>query len=384
MANTNTQVITQTEESTSAPLTAASIRAQVNLIQGVMKEVMQDGQHYGLIPGCGKKPSLLKPGAEKLSLTFRLRPVMGDGDIDVLDMGNGHREYRIRCHILNYGGVEMATGVGSASTMESKFRYRNVADYELTDQPIPKDAKEKKIEYRKQGFGMKLVDGVWAWVKYGDSEKTETPDIADVYNTVLKMGKKRAYVDGILSATAASDIFTQDLEDIVENGGTTQAKPAQSEPARPQIPQRKSVQEDEAANEALKALAAKKSAEFHQSETANNPHEMAPPAPKAPPAKAQTPPNDDKPLTATGFIEKVHPANAGGYKTYELHGVKGPNGWNKLFATKDLTVIETLEARVATGNEVCLEYTESPWTKGNRSGMNYSITGVAATPEVPY
>ena len=45
------------------PLTADKIKAQVALIQDVMKSVMKDGEHYGVIPGCGKKPSLLKPGA---------------------------------------------------------------------------------------------------------------------------------------------------------------------------------------------------------------------------------------------------------------------------------------------------------------------------------
>jgi hypothetical protein len=33
-------------------------------------------------------------------------------------------------------------------------------------------------------------------------------------NTVLKMAKKRAQIDAVLTATAASAIFTQDLEDI--------------------------------------------------------------------------------------------------------------------------------------------------------------------------
>jgi hypothetical protein len=36
-------------------LTAADIRAQVNLMQDVMAEVMRDGVHYGRIPGCGEK-----------------------------------------------------------------------------------------------------------------------------------------------------------------------------------------------------------------------------------------------------------------------------------------------------------------------------------------
>ncbi len=50
--------------------------------------------------------------------------------------------------------------------------------------------------------------------------RKENPDIADTYNTVLKMAKKRAFVDASLTATAASDIFTQDVEDMdIGTGG---------------------------------------------------------------------------------------------------------------------------------------------------------------------
>jgi len=125
--------------------------------------------------------------------------------------------------------------------MESKYRYRNASDYDITGDEIPADAKEKKDEYRRQGFGMKKIDGVWEWVKYKSDGKVENPDIADTYNTVLKMAKKRAYVDGILSATAASDIFTQDLEDIAENReAKAEVNPAPKAEPRP-TPQRKSV-----------------------------------------------------------------------------------------------------------------------------------------------
>jgi hypothetical protein len=34
---------------------------------------------------------------------------------------------------------------------------------------------------------------------------------------VLKMAKKRAHVDAVLTATVASDIFTQDVEDMPED-----------------------------------------------------------------------------------------------------------------------------------------------------------------------
>jgi len=193
---------------------------QVGIIQNVMKSVMKEGQHYGVIPGCGDKPTLLKPGAEKLALTFRLRILVDPAkDITITDLGNGHREYTIVTHVMASSGIEIATGLGSCSTMEAKYRYRRgEAKVEDTGESIPKDYKDNKAAYRKKGFVARKVDGEWKWMKIvggpGETEKTENPDIADTYNTCLKMAKKRSAVDAVISATAASDIYTQDLEDI--------------------------------------------------------------------------------------------------------------------------------------------------------------------------
>lgn len=193
-------------------MTPDKLVGQISLIQHVMEKVMKSGEHYGTIPGCGNKPALLKPGAEKLSTTFRLAP---EYKITKTNLPEGHREYEVICILTHMPTSQfVGQGVGLCSTMESKYRYRNVSDYEITEDLIPKDAKEKKAEYRKQGFGMKKIDGTWHWVKYKADSKTENPDIADTYNTVLKMAKKRAHVDAILTATAASDIFTQDIEDL--------------------------------------------------------------------------------------------------------------------------------------------------------------------------
>jgi len=196
-------------------LTPSAVRGQVQLIQQVMAEVMKEGEHYGVIPGCGTKPALLKAGAEKLGLTFRLIP---EFKITKTDLPGGHREYEIVCTLSLPDGTRVGEGVGSCSTMESKYRWRSQESFEVTDLPIPKDAKERKAEYRKQGFGMKKTDAGWVWVKFtGDGTRTENPDVADQINTVLKMAKKRAHVDAILTATAASDIFTQDIEERVED-----------------------------------------------------------------------------------------------------------------------------------------------------------------------
>lgn len=36
----------------------------------------------------------------------------------------------------------------------------------------------------------------------------------DVVNTIMKMAKKRALIDAVLSATRSSDLFTQDVEEM--------------------------------------------------------------------------------------------------------------------------------------------------------------------------
>ena len=58
-------------ETHGGPLSADDIRAQINLIQEVMRGVMKVNIHFGTIPGT-TKPTLYKAGAEKLLSTFRI------------------------------------------------------------------------------------------------------------------------------------------------------------------------------------------------------------------------------------------------------------------------------------------------------------------------
>jgi hypothetical protein len=216
-----------------AELTVEQMVEQVKKIQHLMSSVMKEGEHYGVIPGTDK-PSLLQPGAQKLNFVFRL----GDQNTQItqVDMPNGHREYRVTLDIVHIpSGLVLSQGVGSCSTMETKYRYRNISDYEDTGLPIPADSKERKQEYRKQGFGMKKVNGVWLWVKYKDSTRVENPDIADTYNTVLKMANKRAYIHGTIKATAASDLFTQDVEDFSKEEEHAKESTAQPDPEPPEL-----------------------------------------------------------------------------------------------------------------------------------------------------
>lgn len=181
-----------------AAQSAQDIRAQVNRIQEVMRAVFKEGTHYGRIPGAGDKPVLFKPGAEVLCTTFRIAPefrVEGLGDGDTI-------RYRVTCVGRHQGtGIVLGQGCGEASTAEEKYRWRAaVCDEEFG----ATDVDRRRVKYGKsQGGGFYTANQI----------RTNPADLA---NTVLKMACKRALVAMCLIVTAASDCFTQDLEDMPE------------------------------------------------------------------------------------------------------------------------------------------------------------------------
>lgn len=216
-------------------MTADVLKKRIELINHVMKEIMRDGEHYGKIPGCGDKPTLLKPGAEKLSTAFRLAPSY---EIRRTDLQNGHREYELVCTLTHMiSGQVVGQGVGLCSTMESKYRYR-LDEPEDTGKIVSKEYWDtRKADPNKaqeliggKGFVTKKIDGQWKICRKSD-KRVENSDIADTYNTVLKMAKKRAHVDAVLTATAASDIFTQDVEDMAGNGEVSAKHPEEKKTA---------------------------------------------------------------------------------------------------------------------------------------------------------
>ncbi len=191
-------------------LTAQDIQAQVQLIQQVMGTVMKNEVHYGTVPGCGDKPALFKPGAEKILATFRLSANPEIEDLSTTD----EIRYRIKMEIQSANGVVIGYGVGECSSNEDKFKWRrSVCDAEF--QETPADRRRKKW---KKGYGSKKDYTI-------DQVRT---DVADIANTVLKMAKKRSLVDACLTTTACSDIFEQDIEDMagLMDFGKPDAKPA--------------------------------------------------------------------------------------------------------------------------------------------------------------
>jgi hypothetical protein len=189
--------------------------ARVKKIKAVQASVMQRDHHYGLIPGVNK-PTLLKPGAEVLCLTFQLAPEFRleerwDGD---------HLDVVAHCVLTHApSGTKVGSGIGSCSTKETKYAYRK------GERLCPNCSKptiiKGKAEYgggwvcftKKGGCGAKFKDGDQA-IEGQSADRVANPDLPDTYNTVRKMACKRALVAAVLIVTCASELFTQDVEDM--------------------------------------------------------------------------------------------------------------------------------------------------------------------------
>ena len=170
--------------------------AERQVLLDVMDKLMQKDKHYGKIPGT-PKPTLYKPGSELILSAFRIAV-----DPIVEDLSNADEiRYRVTCRGVHMEtGIVVGSGVGEASTSEERYKWRaSVCDEEFQ----ATDETHRRIKYKKGYDGGAVQTLVQV--------RTQPADLA---NTVLKMAKKRAQIDMTLTATAASDVFTQDLEDL--------------------------------------------------------------------------------------------------------------------------------------------------------------------------
>ena len=135
-------------------------------IETIIGKYLRPNQDYAVIPHT-TKPTLLKGGAEKLAAIFGFTTSCSIVNrIEHFDYENpsiSFVQYEAKVIVYNRDGDAISEGYGSCNSSESKFL--------------------------KQPFANRI-------------------------NTVLKISKKRAYVDAILTATSASGTFTQDMEDI--------------------------------------------------------------------------------------------------------------------------------------------------------------------------
>ena len=218
------------------------------------RRIMVKGQDFGEIPGTNK-PTLLKPGAEKLCNFFGLEPEFTPiaEDIDWTGAQHGGEVFcyaRYRCRLLREGRV-VGVGEGSCNSWEAKYRYRWVVEEQVPEHLNPTHLLKREVHRVLCEFDFAIeraeTTGTYAkpaehWQRFRDAIRSgaarsvekltrrgksvaweidvdtalyriPNPDGADVVNTIQKMAQKRALVAATLIATSASEFFTQDVED---------------------------------------------------------------------------------------------------------------------------------------------------------------------------
>jgi hypothetical protein len=194
-----------------------------NFIVEVTKNLMVAGVDYGVIPNTGSKPTLLKPGAERLITLFGMSPEVHELMVveDWTGEAHGGQQffyYRYKVRLVK-NGITLGEGVGSCNSWETKYRYRTA------ERKCPQCGKPAIIKGRseysggwlcfgkKGGCGTKFKDGDAA-IESQTTGRTINPDMADLVNTIQKMAVKRALIAATLIAVNASEFYTQDVEDM--------------------------------------------------------------------------------------------------------------------------------------------------------------------------
>lgn len=219
-----------------------------NALVEFTQQIMKDGKDFGTVPGTDK-PTLLKPGAEKLCNFFGLSPKFTI--IEKVERWDGDEPlfyYVYKCQLYR-GETLLGEGDGSCNSRESKYRYRWVGESQL-----PKGSDKSRYEARdgsvtEMDFAIQKAETTGKYgkpssywqafkdaVANGTAERTTkeikngekkpawkisapvfrvpNPDICDQVNTIQKMAQKRSFIAASLIACNASEYYTQDMEDL--------------------------------------------------------------------------------------------------------------------------------------------------------------------------
>ena len=215
-------------------------KARLQNLKNFFAEMMvytTDGRgDYGILPGT-TAVALYKPGAEKLCEFYRLvqRPTITHRRED---WGAGFFHYEAQVDLLSRdSGQIMGTGIGSCNSMESRYRWRTAK------LKCPKCQGETIFVSKKEGpdkgsfFCWQAKGGCGATYPADDPAITgqelgrvENDDPYSLVNTILKMSKKRALVDGVVSITRSAGLLVVEGKDPKdrprdrESGGAPRAE----------------------------------------------------------------------------------------------------------------------------------------------------------------
>lgn len=218
-------------------------------MRAFVQNQMMPGKDFGAIPGTDK-PTLLKPGAEKLCTFFGLRAIPTIV-AKVEDWEKGFFYYLYRYELWK-GDVVMAAADGSCNSMDAKYRWRWVSEFDIPSDMDKARLKTRGGRAREFAFAIERAEttGKYGkppdyWQQFKDAIATgravktqvETKrglsdaweidatlyripndDVYSLVNTIQKIAQKRALVAATLIGTNGSEYFTQDMEDMEESG----------------------------------------------------------------------------------------------------------------------------------------------------------------------
>ena len=171
--------------------------SKVKSLQATLKNILVEEHDYGKIPGCGDKPTLLKPGAEKILMALGITSSYELIEHTENFEGKGFFAYTVKCTLFK-NGQKITEGLGHANSREKKWAVEFVYEKDLPEGTDKELLKKKTIKSNNGTFYKYEIDA----------------DANSKANTILKMAKKRAQIDAVLTVASLSEIFTQDFDDL--------------------------------------------------------------------------------------------------------------------------------------------------------------------------
>lgn len=201
-----------------------------NAVADFARQVLKQDIDFGVVPGSGGKPTLYKPGAEKLTTFFGLSVHIEAAEIVEDWTGANHGGeaffyYRYRCRLFR-DTLLVAEADASCNSWEKKYRWRQadrrcpacgaatIKRSKQAPKTRPNDPPGWYCFSRIGGCGTNYDAAEPAIVGQAQG-RVPNEDVCDQVNTIQKMAQKRALVAAVLIAVNASEFFTQDIEDLV-------------------------------------------------------------------------------------------------------------------------------------------------------------------------
>ena len=169
-------------------------RTEIALMQEMVRTMLTRGVEYGRIPGT-PKDSLWDAGAQMVVAGFSC--YFGERRILKLDDDGERISVVVETPVISHKtGNIVATGIGAASTLETKYKYRWV----YAEEASALGYNEEALATLKNKMAFNHKDKLY---------RIENPEQSELLNTIVKMASKRSEVDAAQSLPGVASALRQ-------------------------------------------------------------------------------------------------------------------------------------------------------------------------------